>query len=210
MIIGTSSGVSLKLLLVLLLGLIITTNIGLIELIQDRPRSLIIDIWNLGHNLACSLSLISRSCSGWSNWSCSLSWRNLSGGILLVLIILLVEILIWRIHSKIGENRRMLLVIVHPRFLKEILQISHSISIRCIKSISPESPELTLCHGLRLFHLLRIQRDLVCVDSSRSAMHTKILRFVWRLSIRIIVVSNGFGNWFGITSLLILLGDSWF
>ena len=44
MIISTSSGISLELLLVLLLGLIITTNIRLIELIQDRPRSLIIDI----------------------------------------------------------------------------------------------------------------------------------------------------------------------
>ena len=44
MIISTSSAISLELLLVLLLGLIITTNIRLIELIQDRPRSLIIDI----------------------------------------------------------------------------------------------------------------------------------------------------------------------
>ena len=44
MVIGTSSAISLELLLVLLLWLIITTDVGLIELIQDRPRSLIIDI----------------------------------------------------------------------------------------------------------------------------------------------------------------------
>lgn len=167
----------------LLLVRILTTNVCLIELIQNGPRSLIIDIRNLGHNLTSSLPLIGRGSGGRCYGSLCLSRANLSSSVVFSFIGLLVYSLIRRIHTQIGKDRGMLLIIVDSRFLKEFGQICHTISIRSVKSIPSEGPELTLGHGLCLLHLLRIQCDLVGVDSSGGGMHTKVLRFVWGLGI---------------------------
>ena len=82
-----------------------------------------------------------------------------------------------------------LLVINDSIFLKRISQITHSVSVICIESISSELSHFTLGHLFSLLNLLRIQLNLRWIyGTTAPTVDFRSINFIVRVYITVIVV----------------------
>jgi hypothetical protein len=149
-------------------------SVRLTELVQDRPRSFRVNSWNLRHYLAVvGMRVISEFRVGRL-----VLWRT--GFVWTICIFVPVSVVAslsrrqYVVHCATEHTGlTVLLIIIHPRLLEQIDQTVDSFLVTCVESISSELLNLALGDLLGLFDLLRVELDLVRIDSSPSN-HTQV------------------------------------
>ena len=169
--------------------LIMNLDVGLPELIQDWSGSFCIDGRDLGHDLSIIWTIIILTC-----WSCLLIWTDF-GRTIFVSVSIRSKVfalggLVWRSIPCIQKvSSWALLVINYSILLQASSKVVHSVSITCVKSISFELFQFSMCHLLGFLNLLWIELYLSSIDSAwPTSMGIRVISFFCWVNIAIIVV----------------------
>jgi hypothetical protein len=188
---------------------VVVSDVGLTELVQNRPGPLGIDSRYLCHDLAIVYVAALNEFSALR----LLVGTDLGGAPSLVSVVVLPILSIGLIGSVVPICTRVadgaiLLVIGDPVLLEKDVEETQAVSITRVEPVPPELSHLALSHVLDFLHLRRCQLNLCWVDCA-GGTHVALMRLLSWLHVTIVIVIFD-RRWicFAASSLSILLGDS--
>ena len=131
--------------------MVVSSNICLPKLVQNRSGSFGINSRYLSHHLAIiCMVLIEFSSLSLFCWA-DLRWT--SSFIVMVMVPILASSSLVSWPSSWIASCTVLVSVCNPILLQKIIEVAKSISITCIKSVPSELSHLALSHKFDLFHL---------------------------------------------------------